>query len=149
MAQTTYRPAFAADGALVGGVILPQRVTASWELLSTQPATAGNHGNVFFIADRAYEVVSVKERHATAGADGGAVTGMLKKVPSGTAAGSGTDCLASGISYKGTADTNAAGTLHATAANYTLAAGDGLAMVLTGTPTSLAGVSVTVELKAV
>lgn len=138
-----------ADGFLSNSIIVPQRVVASWYSAGTAPATAGNHGVVFFVADRAYELVSVRERHATAGNDGSPVTGMLKKVPSGTAAASGTDMLTAGISYKGTADTNAAGTVHGTAANRQMAAGDGLAMVLTGTPTALAGVGVTVELKAI
>jgi type IV secretory pathway VirB10-like protein len=91
----------------------------------------------------------VRERHATAGNDAGAVTTMLKKVPSGTAAGSGTDMLASGINLKATANTNQSGTLHATQANYQLAAGDGLACVLTGTPTTLAGMVVEVVLKRI
>ena len=74
---------------------------------------------------------------------------MLTKVASGTAKSAGTDCLSAGISLKGTADTNAAGSLHATPANYRLAAGDSLAWVLTGTPTTCAGLSATVTLKRI
>lgn len=127
---------------------LPRRMLVSYFLGGAAPATEANWGS-FFIADRAYQVVSVKERHETAGSDAGAVTVMLTKVPSGTAKGSGTACLSAGINLKGTADTNAAGSLHATAANYTLAAGDALAAVTTGTLTALAGVTITVELKCV
>jgi hypothetical protein len=132
-----------------GGLIVPRYVTKQFRLDGTAPATAGNFGTVFFIANEAYEVVAVRERHATAGSNGGAVTGMLKKVPSGTAAGSGTDMLSAGIDLKATADTNQSGTLSATAANTRLAAGDGLAFVLTGTPTSLAGLCLQVTLKRI
>lgn len=132
-----------------GGLIIPRYVTKEFRLDGTQPATAGNFGTVFFIANEAYELVSVRERHATAGNDAGAVTGMLKKVPSGTAAGSGTDMLSAGLSLKTTADTNQSGSLSATAANTRLADGDGLAFVLTGTPTSLAGLCVEVTLKRI
>jgi hypothetical protein len=122
-----------------GGLIVPLYIRREFVLNGSAPATAGNFGTVFMIADAAYELVSVKERHATAGNDGGAVTGMLTKVPSGTAASAGTAMLSAGINLKGTADTNAAGSLSATAANTRLANGDGVAFVLTGTPTALAG----------
>lgn len=124
----------------------PATFSVTSHLNSTQAATADNYG-IFFIAPYPVEVVSVRERHETAGSDAGAVTLMVAKVPSGTAKGSGTDTLASGISLKGTADTNASGTLHATAANYRLAAGDALALVPTGVLTAVDGVTVTVELK--
>jgi hypothetical protein len=132
-----------------GGIVVPLYVTAEFRLDGTAPATSGNHGTVFFVANGAYELVSCKERHATAGSDGGAVTTMLKKVPSGTAAASGTDMLSAGINLKATANTNQAGSLHATQANYQLADGDGLACVLTGTPTALAGMVVEVVLKRI
>jgi hypothetical protein len=112
-------------------------------------ATAADFDGLFFIAHFACKVVSVRERHAVAGTNGSAVTLMLKKVPSGTAKASGTDCLSAGIDMKATADTNQSGALHATAANYTLAAGDALGLVPTGTLTSLDGVTLTVELEKV
>ena len=122
------------------GVIEPLYFTREFRLDGAAPATAGNFGTPFFIADDAYELVSVRERHTTAGADAGAVTVMLKKVPSGTAPGSGTDMLSAGINLKATANTNQSGSLSATVANIRLAATDSVAAVLTGTPTSLAGV---------
>jgi hypothetical protein len=112
-------------------------------------SSAGDYAGLFFIADQAFQVVGVTERHATAGSDGGAVTLMVKKVPSGTAKSAGTDVLSAGVSLKATADTNQAGTLHGTAANLQLAAGDALGLVLTGTPTAVAAVSVTVYLKRI
>lgn len=130
------------------GRIIPLLVPAHISIPGTAPATSGNFG-LFFTADAAYELVSVTERHETAGTNGSAVTLMLTKVPSGTAKGSGTDMLSAGIDLKGTADTNAAGALHATAANLKLAAGDSLALVPTGTLTALAGVHVTAWLKRI
>jgi len=67
---------------------------------------------------------------------------MLKKVPSGTAAASGTDMLSAGMDLKATADTLQAGSLSATAANLQLDIGDSAAFVLTGTPTAAAGLFV-------
>jgi hypothetical protein len=72
---------------------------------------------------------------------------MLKSVPSGTASGSGTDMLSAGINLKGTADTNQSGAVHATLGNRLLRPGESLAFVLTGTPTSLAGLGVTAYLR--
>lgn len=95
----------------------------------------------------AWRLVSVTERHQTAGSDAGAVTLMVKKVPSGTAKAAGTDMLSAGLDMKGTADTNQSGSLHATEANYTGAAGDGIGLVSTGTLTALDGVALTVEIE--
>lgn len=127
-------------------VVIPGTFEVSINLASTAAATADNYG-IFYIAPYPVEVVSVRERHETAGSDGSAVTLMVSKVPSGTAKGSATACLSAGINLKGTADTNASGSLHATAANYQLTTGDALALVPTGTLTAVDGVSVTVELK--
>lgn len=125
---------------------LTQNKTVEAVVPGTSAATAANYG-VFFTAPFACKVTAIVERHATAGSDAGAVTVMLKKVASGTAASAGTDMLSAGISLKGTADTNAAGSLSATAANLLLAAGDSLALVTTGTLTAVAGVCVTVTLE--
>ncbi len=129
-----------ADALLVGGKIVPQTFfvslgQGSWPAPKALPV--------------ACKVVSVKERHTTAESTAATLTGMLKKVPSGTAASAGTDCLAAGVNLKGTANTNASPSLHATAANYTLAAGDALAIVASTTITELAGAEFTVELQRV
>lgn len=135
---------------------LPQGMLASGiqdTVVATQNVIAGaanaDFDGRFFIADRAYEIVAVREQHQTLGTDGAAVTLMVKKVPSGTARASGTDTLAAGINMKATIDTVQSPALHATATNYQLAAGDSLATVLTGTGTSLDGVTVTVFLKKI
>lgn len=123
-----------------GGIALPQYVYKEFILAGTAAATAANFGVIFFNpGDGDHQLISVRERHATAGTDAGAVTLMLKKVPSGTAAASGTNMLASGLSLKTTADTLQAATLSSTAADLVLTNAQGAAAVLTGTPTSLAG----------
>jgi hypothetical protein len=146
----------------VNDAILPRRIIAEVSVAGADAAAAANYP-VFFIADSpavsvdpgfsptasVYEVVSVRERHETAGSDAGAVTVMVKKVPSGTAPASGTDVLAAGINLKATANTNQSPALHATAANRLLAPGDALALVTTGVLTAVAGVALMVELRRV
>ena len=138
-----------ADSLLIGGVKMPQRIVKTFRLAGAAPQTVANWGNPFFIADRAYQVVTVRERHTTAGTNGSAVSVMLTKAASATAVGTGTACLSAGIDLKATADANQSGSLNSTPGNYQLAAGDSLFAVLTGTPTSLAGVCMTVELEAI
>lgn len=111
-------------------------------------AVAADYDGVPFIADKKYEVVVVKERHGAVGTDAGAVTLMVKKVPSGTAKAAGTDVLAAGINLKAAANTAQDGTLHATLANKQLAAGDGLGLEPTGVLTAVDAVGVTVWIKA-
>ena len=137
-----------ADSVTIGGIKAPQRVMEGFALTGTAPQTVANWGNPFFIADRAYKIVTVRERHTTA-ASGGVVTCMLAKAASATAVGSATNCLSAGIDLTAAADTNQSGALSATAANYALAAGDSLFAVLTGTPTSLVGFRLAVELELV
>lgn len=138
------------------GVTLPVCV----RIPDTTAQTAANFTAPFFIAPRAYEVIEVTERHETAGSDAGAVTLMLKKVPSGTAPGSGSDILSAGINLKATANTNQTlgakttpnilQTLDGSAVPYRrLSDGDALALVTTGTLTALKGVTVSVLLKAI
>ena len=127
----------------------PIGISKTFFLAGTAPATAANYGVAFYTNNTTdtLELVECVERHSTAGNDAGAVTGMLKSVPSGTAAGSGTDMLAAAISLKGTADTNASGAPHGTFGNRLLRPGESLAFVLTGTPTAVAGLSVTAHLR--
>ena len=147
VATSKYFDTADADALLCAGIKVPQRVIATAQVQGAGAATALNYTAPFFIADAVYTVVSVKERHEVAGSDGGAVTLMLKKVPSGTAPSAGTDCLSAGISLKATADTNQAGSLHGSPANYIMAAGDSLSIIPTGALTACQGVTVLVELK--
>ena len=101
----------------------------------------------FFIAPVACKVRKVDLTVTATGTDGSAVTVMVQKVPSGTAIGGGSDVLSATLNLKGTANTIQAGTLHATAGNSALAAGDCLAVDFVGTLTSATGVlTVTLEL---
>lgn len=96
----------------------------------------------FFIAPRAMRVNKITFRPVASAAG---ATAVVKKVPSGTATASGTALHSNNFTLDGTADTNQAGTLTATAAALDLAAGDGLGLDVTGTTTNATGV-VTVEL---
>lgn len=130
-----------------GDAIIPLRVWPS--ITIPNGAAAGDYEGVLFIATEAFELISVSERHLVAGSDAGAVTAMLKKVPSGTAPAGGTDMLASGLNLKAAANTVQKGTLHGTVANRRLAAGDSIAIVTTGTLTAVDGPAFTLELKRI
>lgn len=124
------------------GVTLPIIV----RIEGSSAQTAANFTTPFFIANRSYLVLEITERHETAGTDGGSVTLMLKKVPSGTAPASGTDMLSAGMSLKTTANTNQNGTIGTV---KTVSDGDSLSLVTTGTLTDLVGVTVSILLKAI
>jgi hypothetical protein len=135
-----------ADGFTVNGVIVP---TLFPVFFSVPAGAAAADYDCVQVLTQAAQLVAVNERHQTAGSDGSAVTLMLKKVPSGTAKASGTDTLSAGFNLKAVADTNQAGALHATVANYQFAAGDGVALVSTGTLTAVDGVGVTAWFKRI
>jgi hypothetical protein len=129
------------------GVTLPVSV----RIEGTTAQTAANFTTPFFIANRSYEVLTVTERHETA--VGSAATVMLVKVKSGVAPASGINVITSGINLNAVANTNQSGTIVKTLTNgvydKTLLAGDSLALVTTGALGSLAGVFVSVLLKAI
>jgi hypothetical protein len=101
-------------------------------------ATALDAG--FFVASRAYQVQSVIARPLVAGTDPSAVTGQIRKAASGTAAASGTVVHSGTIDLKGTINTNQTITLSTTAADILLAAGDALALDVTGTTAAARGI---------
>jgi hypothetical protein len=103
----------------------------------------------FFLASREYKVLGARLVQAVAGSDGGAVTLMLEKLTGTQAPGSGTALLTSAWDLKATANTPQTGTLVASSATKTLAAGNRLGLNLTGTPTAVAGVVVEVDLEIV
>lgn len=106
-----------------------------------------------FLADRPYVVEQVSEVHATAGTDAGAVTLDVKKCTGTTAPASGTTVLGSTFDLKSTIDTvvnkkrSNAGVVSTPVAQ--LAAGDRLAIDITGVTTACAGGSVTIVLTPV
>lgn len=99
----------------------------------------------FFIATRAYLVVSVSEVHSTAA--GGASNIQLVKDTGTAAPGTGTDLLTNntnaGFDLNGTANTVQTGTLTATIATKSLAAGDRLSVDYANAIQSSAGVVIT------
>jgi hypothetical protein len=104
----------------------------------------------FFTAPVKCEVVGIREIHAVAGDDSGAVTGTIRRCQGTEAATAGDDLLGdTKINLKGTALTEQAPALTGTTANLTLEAGNRLSLDVTGTTTTLAGVIVTVLLKRV
>jgi len=107
----------------------------------------------FYIAEVPCQVVGVVYDHATAGNDAGAVNLQLTKLTDTQALGSGTAMLTNntnaGFDCKATAQTRQTGTLTGTTATLQLAVGDKLCADFTGTPTTLAGVIMTVVLKPI
>lgn len=106
---------------------------------------ASSVDQTFFVATRRMIVRSIAARVEVAGTDGGAVTAVIRKVPSGTAITSGTALHTGSINLKGTAATVQTLTKSATPSDLVLAAGDSLAIDFTGTLTSATG-AVTVHL---
>ena len=104
----------------------------------------------FFTAPVKCQVVGIRAVHETAGSDGGAVTGTIRRCQGTEAATAGDDLLGTTkINFKGTALTEQTPALTSTTASLTLDAGDRLSLDVTGTTTALAGVIVTVLLKRV
>jgi len=108
-------------------------------------ATASNYG-VFWIAPYAAYVTNVYEVHQTAGTDGGAVTLNLEKLTGTTAPDSGSTMLSTAFSLKATANTVQTGTLVTTQATVTVAKGDRLCLKDSGVLTSVANVTMLIEL---
>lgn len=120
-------------------------VTVGSAVSFTQLATFAT--STFFVAPQACKVLAISEVHSTAGSDAGAVTAVVTKDTGTAAPGAGTSLHQSGsFNLKGTANTVQNATLSTTAATLSLAAGDRLAVKLTGTPTAVAGSTVTVTL---
>jgi hypothetical protein len=110
----------------------------------------------FFTAPVKCVVISIREVHATAGSDGSAVSGTIRRCQGTEAATAGDDLLGTTkIDFKGTAlteqkfDAADSGELTSTTANLTLEAGDRLSLDVTGTTTALAGVIISVLLERI
>jgi len=106
---------------------------------------AADVGKCIFTAPAACKVVRVTERHGTSAGQAGTI--QLEKVPSGTAAGSGTVLLSSAIDAAGTTDTNQVKTALTTGVEK-LDSGDSLALkTASGALTSLANATITIVLE--
>ena len=106
--------------------------------------TASAVNTFFFTADRPYVVQGIRGAAAVAGT-GGTCTVQVLKVTSGTVLTSGTAVHSGSFNVVGTINTPQALTLSTTVTTLLMQAGDSLAFVLTGTPTSAVG-SITVNL---
>lgn len=100
---------------------------------------AASVDKTFYVAQRAMRVKGITWRVDVAGNDAGAVTAIVRKVPSGTAITAGTALHSGSANLKGTANTNQALTLSTTSSDLDLAAGDALAVDFTGTLTLATG----------
>lgn len=100
----------------------------------------------FFIADQAYTVTGITYVNKTAGTVAGATATVTHDTGT-QAPGGGTALLATPFTCLAVANTVATGTLTATTAALTLAAGERLSVLFAGTLTTLAGVVVTVTLQ--
>jgi hypothetical protein len=111
-----------------------------------QGAAAANTDAVFFIANRPYIVTSAREVHAVAA--GGASVVQLVKDTGTDAPGAGTDLLTNnantGFDLNATANTVQTGTLVATVATLTLAAGNRLSVDFANAVQASSGIAVTV-----
>lgn len=104
----------------------------------------------FWTAPAKCQVVAIREVHAVAGDDSGAVSGTIRRCQGTEAATAGDDLLgATKFNFKSTALTEQAPDLTSTTADLTLEAGNRLSLDVTGTTTTLAGVIVTVLMKRV
>ena len=119
------------------------QVNGNSGLIPVQVAlTATDASRAVFIATRACRLKAVSYMHTTGSTSG---TLQIEKLTGTTAAGSGTVLLTGTIDLSATtvANTVVTGTLIATVASLTLAAGDRLSVKIAGTMTSLVGAIVT------
>lgn len=102
---------------------------------------ASSVDKVFFVAPRSMKVRRIVARVTVAGTDTTtpAPSAVIRKVPTGTAIGSGTALHSTSIDLKGSADTNQVITLSTTSSTLDLAQGDCLAIDFTGTLTGATG----------
>lgn len=138
-----------ADGLAVNGEIIPTRTIVTVSC----PLNTDCVDQAFFIADRSYIVERVDEVHAVAGDHASAVNLQVTKDTGTNAPGAGSDLLTNnsnaGFNLKATANTVQNGTLVSTGATKTLAGGDRLSLDFAGDTQNLAGLVVTVALRAV
>lgn len=115
------------------------------------PQTAANWTAPFFIANRAYQVLSLTTRWETKA--GAAATFQLRKVATGTAPASGIALLTTAIDLTQNANINYSGVMVSTYTSNVLdpvlILGDSLCLTVTGTIAAVVGVTVQVNLKAI
>lgn len=136
-------PGAAASTGIPGEV----QVNANSQLiLANEALTATDATRTILIATRPMRLKAVSVVWTTGSTSG---TLQLEKATGTTAPGAGTALLTGTVTLAGTANTVGNGTLVATVASITLAAGDRLNMVIAGTMTNLVGAKMTVALTPV
>ena len=132
-------------------IVVASNSDGNWVVFTESPTVlsagyaADSVDKRIFIAPRPYRVLGASLVPDTIGSDVGAVSAMVEKVPDGTDIGSGVEVLSAAFDLKDTVDTEQVGTLTATSADLSVAAGDAIAIDFTGTLTDAAGV-VTVQI---
>lgn len=116
-------------------------------LYGTAPATAANY-DVFFIADRAYEIYQVSEVHRVLGTSAGAVTVNVERLSGTEALDAGDTVCVTAFDLKSTINT-VVKKRTTDLQNRVLAIGDRLALKDTGTLTAVAGLTVRLLLKPI
>lgn len=138
------RNATSYDSLKVGGVKVGTSLVVTTELL------AASVDKWVFVADRAYQVVAIKEIHSVVGGSAAAV--RPRKVTDTSAPGAAASAtvkeLCASLDLTTTANTLVSGTLSATASDLQLAAGNAIGLDFSGTLTGLVG-SLTIVLKAI
>lgn len=116
-------------------------------VVGSSAATNTNYG-VFFTAPFTCMFTHTTEVHSVKGTDAGAVTLQIEKLIGTQATGAGVNLLGTPFDLKGTINTVQTGILAiVTQKTFTLNKGDRLGLSLTGTPTSLSQVVLTVQLE--
>ncbi len=132
-------------GIVIGGpgavAIQPMLVPAIYAMTTNADIV----DTVFYIANQAMRVISIKEIHGTLGSS--TPTAVVRKCKSGQTIAQGTTLMVGSFDLHATAQTLQTATLVSDDGTLTLAAGDRLAFDITGTTTALAGINVTVMLQ--
>ena len=134
-----------ADKLTAGGVKVATTVTISVELL------AASVDKWVFIANRAYEVVSIEEVHSVVGGASAAVKArkvLNVSAPGASAGANVVEFATAAFDLTAAVNTVQTATLSATASDYQLADGDKIGLDFSGTLTGLVGV-LTITLKAI
>jgi hypothetical protein len=115
-------------------------------LPGTIPQTVANF-DVFSIIRKPIEIVRIDEVHSTASTHGSPVTLNVERLTGTTVPGAGTSILSADFDLRGTANTIQTKEGYALTSKRILKEGERLALVLTGTPTNLQGLCLTVHYK--
>lgn len=134
-----------AGDASVGGTLTVGAVVGTTHIV-TIPISAASVDTYAFVSDGDWTIASIKEIHAVAGNDTSPANVTITVCDDTEAPSAGLPCHNTTIDLKGTAATIQEPTLSLVAANYTLANNDTLGVDFSGTLTTLAGGTITIEM---